>query len=83
MNVNAQKGKDDDESSGVVRVSFDSPADPTTVRDWFKNKLTAAGFSVTTDGSGLTGTTDEKKPFKLDLAPAQAGHSKGTIVIEG
>ncbi len=81
MNVDANKG--DDGQDGTVRVSFDSPADPATVRDWFRDKLNHAGFSVTADGNGLTGTTDEKKPFKLDLAPAGAGHAQGTITIAG
>jgi hypothetical protein len=32
-------------------------------------------------GNGLIGTTDEGKPFKLDLAPDGAGKSKGVIIL--
>lgn len=76
------KGGEDD-GDGGIRVTFDSPADPATVRDWFKDKLTKAGFTVTASGNGLRGTTDEKKPFALDLEPAGTGHSRGVISING
>lgn len=83
MNIDAhdggKPGKDDDE--GTVRVSFASPAAPATVRDWFQQKLTAAGFTLSASGNGLVGTTDEKKPFKLDLTPDGADKSKGTITV--
>jgi hypothetical protein len=82
MNVNAKPDQDDKDGGGTVRVQFDSPADPATVRDWFKDQLNSHGFNVTASGNGLTGTTDEKKPFKLDLAATSAGHSKGMIEIE-
>lgn len=78
MNVNAGRG-----DSGTVKVDFDSPADPATVRDWFKDKLTHAGFTLAAKGNGLTGTTDDKKPFTLDLAPADGGHARGRITIDG
>ncbi|GAA0311987.1 hypothetical protein GCM10009087_22640 [Sphingomonas oligophenolica] len=83
MNIDAhdggKPGKDDD--SGTVRISFASPAAPATVRDWYMQKLSAAGFTLSASGSGLTGTTNEKKPFKLDLAPDGADKSKGTITV--
>jgi hypothetical protein len=80
MNIDAhdRPGKDDD---GSVRVSFDSPAAPTKVRDWFQQKLTDAGFTLQASGNGLTGKTNEGKPFSLDLTPAGADHSNGTISI--
>lgn len=78
MAVDAKGGND-----GVVTVDFDSPADPATVRDWFKGKLAAAGFTLTAKGDGLVGTTDEGKPFRLDLAPAAGGHATGKIVVSG
>ncbi|WEJ97828.1 MAG: hypothetical protein P0Y59_12710 [Candidatus Sphingomonas phytovorans] len=83
MNVEAHSddkaGKNDDNAN--VRVSFKSPAEPGTVRDWFQQKLNAAGFSVAPNGNGLTGTTDEKKPFKLELTADGADTSKGVITI--
>ncbi|MEO9131471.1 MAG: hypothetical protein ABI240_09705 [Sphingomonas sp.] len=83
MNVDAHSGSkdDDDDDEGTVRVSFASPASSATVRDWFQQKLRAAGFTVSASGAGLVGTTNDKKPFKLDLAPDGADKSKGTITV--
>ena len=82
MNIDAHDGgKSGDEDRGVVRISFASPAAPATVRDWYRQKLTAAGFTLSPSGNGLVGTTDEKKPFKLDLAADGADKSKGTITV--
>lgn len=80
MNVDAhdRPGKKDD---GTVRVSFASPATPATVRDWFKTKLTAAGFKLDAKGNGLSGKTDEGRPFTLDLAPDGTDKAKGVISI--
>lgn len=81
MNVDARDkgdGKDDD---GVVTMSFNSPAAPDTVQDWFLGKLNAADFAVKRDGTGLSGFTDEKKPFRLDLSPDGADKAKGVITI--
>jgi len=81
MNIDAHPGKGDDDDEGTVRVSFASPASAATVRDWFQQKLTAAGFTLSASGTGLVGTTDEKKPFKLELSPDGADKSKGTIIV--
>ena len=83
MNIDAHSGgkAGDDDDSGTVRVSFASPASTATVRDWYQQKLTAAGFTLSASGDGLVGTTNEKKPFKLDLSPDGAGQSKGTITV--
>jgi len=82
MNIDAHSGgKSDDDDNGTVRVSFASPASAATVRDWFQQKLSAAGFTISASGDGLVGTTNEKKPFKLDLAPDGADKSKGTITV--
>ena len=79
MNVDA-----DGQDSGLVRVEFQSPASPSKVRDWFLDKLSKqAGFTITASGDDLIGTTDEKQPFRLDLAPDGADKSKGVIVIGG
>jgi len=86
MNIDAHSGgkaddDDDDDNGGTVRVSFASPASAATVRDWFQQKLSAAGFTVSASGDGLVGTTNEKKPFKLDLTPDGADKSKGIITV--
>ncbi|MDF0487606.1 hypothetical protein PX554_05650 [Sphingomonas sp. H39-1-10] len=80
MNIDGhdRSGRDDD---GRVKVSFESPATPAAVRDWFAAKLGRARFKVAPNGSGLSGTTDEGKPFRLDLAPRGADKADGTILI--
>ncbi|WP_404368344.1 hypothetical protein AB5I39_14575 [Sphingomonas sp. MMS24-J45] len=81
MNVDVQN-KDGDKDDGRVRIAFTSPAAPATVRAWFKDKLTAAGFTLSDKGNGLTGTTDEDKPFTLELTPDGADKSSGVITVE-
>jgi len=66
-----------------LRVRFASPAAPDTVRGWFLERLGKVGFDVHAEGANLVGTTDEKKPFRLELAPAGAGKASGTVVIGG
>lgn len=80
MNVDAhdRPGKDDD---GTVRVSFASPAAPGVVRDWFRDKLTGAGFTLDNKGEGLAGKTNEGQPFSLDLVPDGTSRTKGVISI--
>lgn len=68
---------------GGVRVSFTSPASPATVRDWLMTRLNKADFAVTADGNGLIGTTDDRKPFRLEMAPAGANQAKGHLTIGG
>lgn len=50
------------------------------VRDWFQRRLTDAGFTLKTDGDGLSGRTEENKPFRLEL-DGGADRAKGTIVL--
>jgi hypothetical protein len=81
MNIDAHDRGQGSDNDGTVKVTFESPAKPDTVRAWFEEKLNAAGFQVKADGTGLSGTTDEKKPFSLDLSPVGADHAKGVITI--
>ncbi|MES2057391.1 MAG: hypothetical protein V4564_15765 [Pseudomonadota bacterium] len=82
MNVDAKDGGKGGTDSGRVRISFDSPGTPKAVQDWFLQRLNKdAGFKVKVDGTGLTGTTEKDKPFKLELAPVGADHAKGTILL--
>jgi len=66
---------------GNVKVRFDSPSPPATVRDWFETKLANDGRTMHRDGTGLSGTAENGQPFRLQLGPAGAGHSDGTITI--
>lgn len=71
-------------SDGMVKVTFDAPADVATVRSWFADRLVRdGGFKVTESPNGLSGITDEAKPFTLTLTPAGAGHTAGIMAISG
>jgi len=79
-------GGDDDgngKDTGKVRVAFTSPATAATVRDWLKERLGKAGFTLSADGTGLTGKTDDGKPFALKLNDQGATKSSGTIDMGG
>jgi hypothetical protein len=80
INVN---GQDDAKDDGKVSVAFKSPAAAVTVRDWLKERLNKAGFAVAPDGNGLSGKTDDGKPFSLKLTDDGAGKSSGTIDMGG
>ena len=68
---------------GGLRLAFTSPAGAEQVRAWFQERLGKAGFTLRQSGQGLTGTTDEKKPFRLELDDDGTGRAKGTIVLGG
>ena len=72
-----------DDKAGGLRVAFASPATPTIVRDWFAQRLDKVGYKVHGEGTNLIGTTDENKPFRLELAPDGKDKATGTIVISG
>lgn len=74
----AKSGNGD--GSGRVRVTFDSPADAATVRDWFADKLTKADFTLTKSANGLTGKDEKGDPFSITLTPGTNGHATGEIV---
>ncbi|MBX9729989.1 MAG: hypothetical protein K2X59_01560, partial [Sphingomonas sp.] len=82
MNIVGSEGKDG-EGKGNVRVTFDSPAEPAVVRDWFFDRLGKADFTITKNGTGLKGTDEKNKPFALELTPAADGHSTGVIIAGG
>jgi hypothetical protein len=73
----ASHGDGDD---GTAKIDFESPAAPTTVRDWFAPRLKDAGYTLRADGAGLSGKDKDGKPFKLELAPDGAGKARGTIL---
>ena len=80
INVN---GDDAHKDAGRVRVAFTSPATAATVRGWLQQRLTKAGFTLSADGTGLTGKTDDGKPFALKLTDQGANKSSGTIDMGG
>ncbi|WP_296616300.1 hypothetical protein [Sphingomonas sp.] len=83
INVNGGDGEDGGKDPGKVRVTFTSPATAATVRDWLKERLGKAGFTLSADGTGLSGKTDDGKPFALKLSDQGANKSSGTIDMGG
>ena len=82
LNVAGGDGNGDDDDT--VRVSFDAPAAPDVVKAWFADKLVKEGdFKLKLAANGLSGTTDEGKPFTMTLTPATDGHASGAIIISG
>ncbi len=67
------------EEDDMMGVAFDSPADAATVRQWYLTTLVPKGFTLKEDGSALTGTDSAGNPVRIDVQPAAAGHSTGTI----
>ncbi|RHW18978.1 hypothetical protein D1610_02260 [Sphingomonas gilva] len=81
--LNIADGGNEGEGSGGVTVRFAAPAAADVVRNWFGEQLQQAGFKLTAAGNALSGTTDEGKPFRMELSPNGAAASDGTITIGG
>ncbi|MET4896069.1 hypothetical protein RN629_02720 [Sphingomonadaceae bacterium jetA1] len=64
-------------------MTFDSPAAPDVVRDWFRQKMEEADFTLTDQNGVLVGTTAEEKPIRIDMRPAGRDGSTGTITLGG
>lgn len=71
------------EGEAGIRLDFTSPAAAPTVRDWLGERLGKVGFALRRDGNGLAGTTDEGKPFRLEMRPGGKGRSTGIITLGG
>jgi len=67
------------EADDMMDFSFNSPAPPAQVRDWFAGELGSAGYKLTAKGNSLIGTDPGGKPFRLDLTDAPGGHAMGVI----
>ncbi|MBX4389906.1 DUF4136 domain-containing protein, partial [Mycobacterium tuberculosis] len=68
---------------GGVKVSFDAPADAARVRDWFREQMEGAGFTVTGTGADLTGKTKSGDPYTLTIADNGEAKSRGTLTVTG
>ncbi|NIJ21882.1 hypothetical protein FHS95_003593 [Sphingomonas naasensis] len=80
LNVDANSG-DGGKDEGTVDVTFESPAPLATVQGWFRDKMTARGFRVEADGTGLKGSTDEGDPFRLQLGAEGDQKTKGRLEV--
>lgn len=79
LNVDARSGGGEDK--GSVHLAFESPAPLATVQGWFRDKMTARGFRLETDGTGLKGTTNEGEPFRLALAAEGDRKTRGKLEV--
>lgn len=66
-----------------MAFSFTAPGTPEAIHAWFGNALPKAGYQVTEQGMGFTGTDKAGKMFKLDLAAAGNGATLGQITAGG
>ncbi|KTF67983.1 hypothetical protein ACNFJ7_14005 [Sphingomonas sp. HT-1] len=80
-NLKLNGGERDKTGDGKVIVEFESPAEPTVVRDWFRDNMTKQGFKVTTKDANLIGTTEDGTPFALQLGSAGEGKTKGLMQV--
>lgn len=76
LNVESGSGKD-----GGVRVEFNSPAAAAQVRDWFRQQMRNAGFTVEMKDGALSGKTRDGSPFSLKIAPTGTDKSRGTLSV--
>lgn len=80
-NLRLDGGDGEKDGDGKVIVEFESPAEPTVVRDWFRDNMTKQGFKVTTKDANLIGTTEDGKPFALQLGDIGGGKTKGLMQV--
>lgn len=75
--------RQDGAQRGGVKVSFDAPADAARVRDWFREQMEGAGFTVTGTSADLTGKTKSGDPYTLTIADNGEAKSRGTLTVTG
>lgn len=75
--------RQDGTKSGGVKVTFDAPAEATRVRDWFREQMEGAGFTVTGNRDELTGKTKSGSPYTLKIDGTGDAKSRGTLTVSG
>lgn len=78
MNIAGDSGKD---GKGGVRVSFTSPGNADTVRNWFVDRLGKAGGTYRVEGQSIVGKTKDDEAFRMDIAGVGSDRARGTIVV--
>lgn len=84
--VNGVNVTDDDDARrdvGHVRVAFTSPASEGDVRAWFVERMGKAGYKVVPDAAGLAGIKGSGEVVHLELRPAGAAQTAGTLLVRG
>ncbi len=67
------------QEADMMEYSFNAPAPPAVVRDWYQRELAKAGFSTTKQGDDLVGVGPDRAPFRLTLKAAAGGHTLGVV----
>jgi hypothetical protein len=67
-------------SEGSVTLRFKADAVPAKVQSYFLDGFKAKDMAARADGKGVTGTTHDGKPFRIQLND-QDGGTRGIIVI--
>ena len=80
LNVDANQDKGGEDT---VSVQFDAPAPADQVRNWFREQMQAAGFTVSANGGELRGKTSEGSDFTLKVDPSGDAKSRGTLTVLG
>lgn len=75
--------RQDGTKSGGVKVTFDAPAEASRVRDWFREQMEGAGFTVTGNRDELTGKTKSGSPYTLKIDGTGEEKSRGTLTVSG
>lgn len=81
--INVLGDGDTGDSNDKVTIVFDAPADAVTLKSWFAEKMGAKKFTVSASANGLSGKTDDGKPFTLDFAAGTKGHTTSTFTVTG
>jgi hypothetical protein len=81
--LNVVADKSDGKEAGNVKLIFDAPADPATVKTWFAKEFADKSVTASETPTGLTGKTDDGDAFTITLAPDGAKMTTGTIEIIG
>lgn len=74
LNVEDKEGE-----GGKVTLSFDAPSNSKDLVSWFENKMTDENFTFETDGSMISGKTNEGDPFVLELIEKSADETSGRL----
>ncbi|MDR6851865.1 hypothetical protein J2Y54_001358 [Sphingomonas sp. BE123] len=75
--------RQDGTQSGGVKVTFNAPAEAARVRNWFREQMEGAGFTVTGNRDELTGKTKSGSPYTLKIDGTGDAQSRGTLTVSG
>ncbi|MEO9467673.1 hypothetical protein [Parasphingorhabdus sp.] len=77
--VTGMKIEDVDGEGGKVILDFVAPAGTDVLLPWFETKMAKEDFTVSKDGTTLSGETDDGDPFMLSLSEVSEDETKGKL----